>query len=160
MTNFWDIIVETNTFNFAILAIIIAVVLTKINIPELTEKIRKEIAKQIENARLEKQNAQDELKSAKRITKNTDTEVNEKLQGAKNNAKLLSDEIKKNTEEQIQNINANIERVISSEEKKMSAKLKSDTMKNAIELARQDITSKLDTKLHEKLIEQSIKELS
>lgn len=160
MTNFWDIIVETNTFNFAILAIIIAVVLTKINIPELTEKIRKEIAKQIENARLEKQNAQNELKSAKRITKNTDNEVSEKLQGAKNNAKLLSDEIKKNTKEQIQNINANIERVISSEEKKMSAKLKSDTMKNAIELARQDITNKLDIKLHEKLIEQSIKELS
>ena len=160
MTNFWNIIVETNTFNFAILAIIIAVVLTKINIPELTEKIRKEIAKQIENAQLDKQNAQKEFKSAKRITKNTDNEVSEKLQGAKNNAKLLSDEIKKNTKEQVQSINANIERVISSEEKKMSAKLKSEAMKNAIELARQDITNKLDIELHEKLIEQSIKELS
>lgn len=160
MTGFWDIIIETNTFNFAILVIIIAVILVKINVPELTEKIRKEIAKQIENARLEKQNAQNELKSAKKATKNTDNEVSEKLQGAKNNAKLLSDEINKNTESQIRNINDNIERVIMSEEKKMSTKLKSDTVKNAIALAKQDIIGKLDTELHEKLIEQSIKELS
>ena len=75
MTDFWSLIVQSNTFNFAILAIIIAVVCVKIDLPNVIEKIKEDIALAIENANYEKQSAEKELRKAKKLVKNTDQEI-------------------------------------------------------------------------------------
>lgn len=162
MAEFWNIIVETNTFNFAILVVIFAILMVKLNVPSVLEKIKNDVASSIENARLEKSNAEKELKKTKKIVKNTDNEVQEKLDGAKLNAKTISNEINKTAKQQIEHIESNIERVLQSEEKRISQDLTDDTMQNAVELAKQTIVSNLnsDKNLHERFIQKSLDELS
>ena len=139
MADFWNLIVQSNTFNFAILAIIIAVIFVKIDLPNIIEKIRKDVASDIENADLEKHNAQNELKKAKKVAKTTDLEVEAKLKVAKESAALLTNQINQNTDEQVKQIYENIKRVVTTEEKKISAKLSIETIDEAIALAKQNI---------------------
>ena len=62
---------------------------------------------------------------------------------------------------QVEKIEANVMRVVESEERKISAKLTNETMNDAINIARQNIIEKLnsDKNLQNKLISDSIKEL-
>ncbi len=161
MAEFWNLIVQSNTFNFAILVIIIAVVFAKIDLPGIIEKIKNDVASAIENAKQEKENAENELKTAKKTAANTDNEVAEQLKTAENNAQNLSQGIMKNTELQVENIKSNILKVIKAEEKSLSAKLTQDTVNNSIELAKQNIINKLNENpdLHNKFIDDSINEI-
>ncbi len=161
MAEFWNLIVQSNTFNFAILVIIIAVVFAKIDLPGIIEKIKNDVARAIENAKQEKENAEKDLKTAQKTAANTDNEVAEQLKTAENNAQNLSQGIMKNTELQIENIKSNILKVINAEEKSLSAKLTQDTVNNSIELAKQNIINKLNENpdLHKKFIDDSINEI-
>lgn len=161
MAEFWNLIVQSNTFNFAILVIIIAVVFAKIDLPGIIEKIKNDVARAIENAKQEKENAEKDLKTARKTAANTDNEVAEQLKTAENNAQNLSQGIMKNTELQIENIKSNILKVINAEEKSLSAKLTQDTVNNSIELAKQNIINKLNENpdLHNKFIDDSINEI-
>lgn len=161
MADFWNLIVESNTFNFAILVIILAVVFAKIDLPGIIEKIKNDVARAIENAKQEKENAEIELKTARKTAANTDNEVAEQLKNAENNAQNLSKGIMKNTEIQVENIKANVLRVISAEEKNLSSKLTQQAVNSSIERARQNIIDKLNENqsLHEKFIDDSINEI-
>lgn len=161
MTDFWNLIVESNTFNFAILVIILAVVFVKIDLPGIIEKIKNDVAKAIENAKKEKENAEIELKSAQKTAANTDNEVAQQLKTAEDNAQNLAQGIMKNTEAQMENIKSNILRVITAEEKNLSSKLTQKAVDNSIELAKQNIINKLNENksLHEKFIDDSINEI-
>ena len=161
MVNFWNHIVETNTFNFIIMVVIFVIIFQKINISKIIQKIQEGVANAINNAQKEKQNADKALKDAKKTVKNTDAEIEENINTAKKNAKNLASEIKKYSDEQISHLRENIGRVVSAEEKKLSSKLQQGTIVESINLARENIINKLaeDPKLHEKLIEESIKEL-
>lgn len=161
MAEFWNLIVQSNTFNFAILVIIIAVVFAKIDLPGIIEKIKNDVARAIENAKQEKENAEKDLKTAQKTAANTDNEVAEQLKTAENNAQNLSQGIMKNTGLQIENIKSNILKVINAEEKSLSAKLTQDTVNNSIELAKQNIINKLNENpdLHNKFIDDSINEI-
>lgn len=161
MTDFWNLIVESNTFNFAILVIILAVVFVKIDLPGIIEKIKNDVAKAIENAKKEKENAEIELKSAQKTAANTENEVARQLKAAEDNAQNLAQGIMKNTEAQMENIKSNILRVITAEEKNLSSKLTQEAVDNSIELAKQNIINKLNENksLHEKFIDDSINEI-
>ena len=140
---------------------ILWVLAVKINLPEIIEKIRLSVAESIENAKTELANAKIRLKSAKKDTKNATMEAEEKIKLAKENADGLSKDILKNANEQVKKIEANVYRVIESEEKKVSANLTQETMKNAVELAKLNLVQKLksDKEIHERLISDCIKEL-
>lgn len=161
MAEFWDIIVKTNTFNFAILVIIFAVIFVKLNVPQILENIKNDIASTINNARAEKDLAEKELRKTTKLVKNTDKEVEEKLSIAKTNAKTLTNDINKNTKNQILHIESNITKVIDSEEKKVNSELSSKTVNSAIDLAQKTIIENLkkDKKLHLKLLDKSLDEL-
>lgn len=161
MAEFWNLLVQSNTFNFAILVIIIAVVFAKIDLPGIIEKIKNDVTRAIENAKQEKENAEKDLKNAQKTAANTDNEVAEQLKTAENNAHNLSQGIMKNTELQIENIKSNILKVINAEEKSLSAKLTQNTVNNSIELAKQNIINKLNENpdLHNKFIDDSINEI-
>ena len=66
-----------------------------------------------------------------------------------------------NTEEKVQLIEKNVERLIGAEEKTISAKITEKTLKTAIELARQTIKSNLENNqdLHNKFIDESIENI-
>lgn len=161
MTNLWNIIVESNTFNFIILVVIFLIVFKELNVPEILTKIRDNVAKSIENANNEKDNAIEKLDSAKKVFAKTDKDIEEKMNNAKLSAKTLVEEIDRNTLSKIERINNNISMVTNSEERRISDELISETMEKATNLALQKIKIRLneDSSLHDKFIEQSIEEI-
>lgn len=61
LANFWNIIVESNTFNFAVLLLIFAILYKKLNISNTVEKIKQDVINTINNAKTEKENAKTNL---------------------------------------------------------------------------------------------------
>ena len=161
MAEFWNLIVESNTFNFAILVVIFAVLFAKINLPEVLSKLKADISNSIENAKKTKDDAIKSLKDAKKAAKNTDSEVQSLLDDANATAKNIADGIINNAKQQSKHITDNIERVVKSEEKKITAEIRTETVKKSINIASDDIINRLktDESLQNKLIEESIKEL-
>lgn len=162
MTNFWNIIIETNTFNFVILAIIIAIVWVKLDINKVFQTLKENISNAIENAKTSKLDADRELKKAKKLFKNIQNEITEQEQQAQKTANAMVNSITKNLEEQLNSIEKNINLAIQNEEKEYSLNLTHETTDKAIKIAEQKIINMLNDnpQLHEKLIQESINELS
>lgn len=161
MTNFWNIIVQSNTFNFAILLIMIAIVLVKLDIISIIEKIRQSVISKIENANFAKEDAQKQLNSAKDTVKDLEVEISEQLQNAKKNADTFVEQISKNTQQQIEKLEEDIRKTVFAEEKRLSSKLAKDVVTESILQAENklsDIISQ-DKALQERLIEESLQEL-
>ena len=57
LANFWNIIVESNTFNFVVLLIIFAVLCKKMNVASGVEKIKQGIINSINSAKEEQERA-------------------------------------------------------------------------------------------------------
>lgn len=161
MTNFWNIIVQSNTFNFAILLIMIAIVLVKLDIISIIEKIRQSVISKIENANFAKEDAQKQLNSAKDTVKDLEVEISEQLQSAKKNADTFVEQISKNTQQQIEKLEEDIRKTVFAEEKRLSSKLAKDVVTESVLQAENklsDIISQ-DKALQERLIEESLQEL-
>ncbi len=161
MTNFWNIIVQSNTFNFAILLIMIAIVLVKLDIISIIEKIRQSVISKIENANFAKEDAQKQLNSAKDTVKDLEVEISEQLQNAKKNADTFVEQISKNTQQQIEKLEEDIRKTVFAEEKRLSSKLAKDVVTESVLQAENklsDIISQ-DKALQERLIEESLQEL-
>jgi len=159
--NFWNAIVQSNTFNFAVLLLIFAVLYKKLNISNTVENLKQDIIKRIENAKLEREQAKQKLMNAKSSIEHLDEDIKERLNDASHRADNLSEQIIKNAQEQVKLIEKNIKNVITGEEKTLSTQLSDKTLKSAIELAKQKIIKTLEDnpKLHDKFIEESIGEI-
>ena len=159
--NFWDAILESNTFNFAILLLIFAILYKKLNVTSLVENLKSEVVKRIDNAKLERLQAGQRLKDAQKSVENLDNEIKSQLSDATQKAENLSKQIITNADKKIQQIKTNTQKVIEGEEKTLSAKLNEKVLKSAIELAKERIKNELDAnpRLHEKFITESIGEI-
>ena len=154
----WRLIVESNTFNFAILLIIFAVLAEKLHISDAIEKMKQEIVTTIENAKQERENAKSELLSAEKSIENIEDEIKSRLQDASKRAEDISSKIMANTEEQIRSIENNIQKAIETEEKTISADAINQTLQKSVQLAEKHIKKQLkeNPELHNKFIEESI----
>lgn len=161
LANFWNIILKSNTFNFAVLLLIFAVLFKKLNIKNIIEKIKQDIIQSIENAKAEREAAKQKLINAETSAKSVENEIKENLNEASIKAKSLAVQIQRETDLKIKLIEKNIEKVINAEEKTISSNLSQKTLKSAIELAKENIVKTLEEnpKLHNKFIEESIGEI-
>lgn len=161
LANIWNTIVQTNTFNFAILVLIFAIIFKKIQIGQILENLKEDIVKAIKNAEEEKNQASIDLSDAKKSIEHLDDEIKQTLQDADSRAKMIADQILSSTQKEIDLIKSNIDKVITSEEKTISTALTDKTAKASIALARNHIKSVLENQpeLHEKYINESINEL-
>ena len=155
------IIVESNTFNFIIMMLILFVVAKNLNISASLQNIKNEIVEKIEHSKSEKSNALNELKIAKNALENIETEISEKIKTAKTDSENLAKEILNATQEKVKQIEDNALRLIEAEEKTISARLTAKAAKDSTELAKENIKNLLkeNPQLHEKFIIQSIQEL-
>ncbi len=159
--NFWKLIVESNTFNFAVLLLIFALLFKKLNISDTVEKIKQNIIKSIEDAKLEREQAKQKLTEAQNSVEHVEEEIKERLQDASIRAKGLAKQIQNETSLKVKLIEKNIERVIEAEEKTLSSQMSDKALQSAISLAKEHITKTLaeNPDLHNKLIEESIGEI-
>lgn len=161
MAELWDLIVRSNTFNFIVLLAILAVIWNKLNISEKLEFMRQEIADFIEKSKQEKDNAQKQLKTTKKDVEHLSEEINETLEKAKISAQNVFDEIKQMTKIGIEKIEANVDKIIDNETRKINSKLTIETSQKAIDLAKEKLQKMFDEnpQMHNTFIEQSIETL-
>ncbi len=159
--NFWNAILESNTFNFAILLLIFAIFYKKLNVSSVIENLKSEIVKRIENAKQERLLANQKLQNAQKSVENLDDEIKAQLSDATQKAENLSNEIIATANKKATQISSNTKKIIEGEEKTLSAKLNDKVLKASIELAKEKIIKELETnpKLHENFITESIGEI-
>ena len=89
--NIWDIIVKTNTFNFAVLVLIFAIVVKKANIGVAVEKIKDGIIEAIKNAEDALKSAKSELSEAQKSVKNLEKDTKNIIDDATKKAEQVAD---------------------------------------------------------------------
>lgn len=161
LAEFWNLIVQSNTFNFAILLLIFAIVLKKMNITAMIEKMKDSIIVMIENADKERENAITELETAKKAVENLENEINEQIHRAEIHAKAAAKQILDEASQKVKRIENSVSRAIEAEEKTLSAKLSDKALLAASAVAKEHIIRTLNENpdLHNKYINDSIEEL-
>jgi len=162
LINIWNtIIVKTNFFNFLVMAALLWWIFKKVDIINLLENARKKVIASIENSKTEKQSAHEKLKSANKLVANLDSEIEEVLNTARKQGDDLSVNISADTEKRVSSIKANVERVVQSEEKTISAELTGKTAAAAVKTAESHIRNvlKMSPQMHDRYINESIEEL-
>ncbi len=161
LLNFWNLIVESNTFNFVVLILIFAILFKKINLADSIEKIRLEIVRTIDSAKKEQEDAKNKLSGAQKAIEHLDDDIKNRLKEASLRADGISKQIFENTDAQVRLIEKNIDRVVTAEEKTLSAQMSEKTLKSSVALAQEQIKNMLETnpELHSKFIDESIENL-
>lgn len=159
---FWNAIVQSNTFNFAVLLLIFAVLYKKLNISDVVENLKNDIIKRLDDAKLERETAKNKLLDAQKSIENLNDEIKTRLSDANSRAESLSNQIITNAQEQVKLIENNIKNIIAGEEKTLSSQLSKNALKASVELAKQKIIKALEDnpELHDKFIEESINKIN
>lgn len=161
ISNLWNIILESNTFNFVVLLVILVAVMQKLHISDTLEGIKQEIIQKIEKAKQAKSDAQQYLIDAKSKNEHLQEEVAQKLALANNQAHNVGEMIRETAQKKIKQLSDNVEKVIEAEEKTLAITLNDNTVQASVKLAQDIILDKLakNPELHEKYINESIENI-
>lgn len=159
--NFWKLIVESNTFNFIVLLVILVIVMQKLKVSEAAAKLKDNIVNAIENAKNAKEKAKTYYDDAKSKIEHIEDEVSERLALATRQAENVADSISENTSRKVTQIEHNVEKAVEAEKKTLITELTDKTTKSSIILAEKYIKLRLDNEpeLQDKYIEEGIEEL-
>lgn len=159
--NVWNVILESNTFNFLVLAIIIIYLMKKLKAGAALENLKNAIIKRIDDSKVEKEKALSELKNAEKAVENLDNEIKEHYDLTAKNVDGVIKQTEANTENQIAHIAKNAENAIENEEKQISAQILKNTAEKALLTAKDIIAAKLKEhpELHEKYINEAIEDI-
>lgn len=157
----WNLIVESNTFNFIILVIILWVLLQKMHVVSLLENLKDNIINKIEMSKSEREKAENELKKARNAVANLDNEIKESIELTRKNIEGAVKQTLENAELQAENILNNVKNVIENEEKQISSKLLNSTAQQAVQSAKDKIIARLkaNPELHNKYIDEAIEDI-
>lgn len=159
--NVWNLILESNTFNFIVLVILITYLMKKLNAGAALENLKNSIVKRIEDSKNQKEQALSELKNAEKAVENLDSEIKEHYTLAEKNADGVIKQTAENAESQVEHILKNVENAIENEEKQISAQILKSTAQKALLSAKEIIAEKLKQhpELHEKYINEAIEDI-
>ena len=157
----FEYLAKTNTINFIIMAILLIVILKKINIKNTLDNSCQKIEKSIDDSEKEKKQSKKILNSSKKRLENLPSDIAEIEKFAKQKTKVFEKQLADSCQKNIENIKQNAINSISIEEKKISNEIKSKTIDKSIEEAKNNIIKKLQTDqdLHKKFIKESLEEL-
>lgn len=161
ISKIWNIIVESNTFNFVIFALIFAWIFKKIDIKSAISSLQQKIIKLLDEVKKEHENAHNELRNSEKAVENLGEELENIVDEAKNSAKVLGEKILDEAKKHIESIELNAKKAIEAEEKLLISKLTKSTSQASVEAAKSHIKDVLEQTptLHEKYINESIDEL-
>lgn len=157
----WNIIVQSNTFNFIIFVIILAIIIKATKVSSLIEKMQLKIKQFVDDSAEAKQKSVRELKKAEEQALLTGSEVKNILGDADLQAMRMSRKIMADAHIQAENIVFNADKINDANGKKIISNLTVSTALASVELAKSHIISTLRKKpqYHAKFIEDSINEI-
>ncbi|MFA7659379.1 MAG: ATP synthase F0 subunit B [Candidatus Gastranaerophilaceae bacterium] len=161
ISRIWTIIVESNTFNFILFALIFVWIFKKIDIKNIINSLQQKIIKILDEAKKEKEEAQNQLFQAEKSVENLPAELKIIVNDAEKSAEVISKKILTEAEKQIESIESNATKIIDAEEKLLVSNLTKSTSRASVEAAKSHIENVLEQtpSLHEKYINESINEL-
>lgn len=161
ISHIWNIVIESNLFNFIIFVLIFVWIFQKIKVKEIINNLQQKIIKLIDDVKKNKEDAYSELIQAEKAIENLDDELKVIVDEAKKSANVLSEKILSEAKKQVEDIETNAEKVIDAEEKMLIAKLTKSTSHSSVKAAEDHIKNVLTQTptLHEKYINESIDEL-
>ena len=158
---FWNVIVQSNTFNFLIFIGLFALLFKKINFGAMMDSLQAKVMVLIEDAKRAKDDSINELKKTQDVSSKVPMEVKNILDNAEVTADRLGKRILEDAEKQVNSIYKNTDGVVESEGQKIISTLSKKTALASLELAKAHIVKTLQVKpqYHAKFIEDSINEL-
>lgn len=158
---FWNVIVQSNTFNFLIFIGLFALLFKKINFGAMMDSLQAKVMVLIEDAKRAKDDSISELKKTQEVSSKVPMEVKNILDNAEVTADRLGKRILEDAEKQVNSIYKNTDGVVESEGQKIISTLSKKTALASLELAKAHIVKTLQVKpqYHAKFIEDSINEL-
>lgn len=161
LLHIWNLLVESNTFNFVIFVICFALIFKKINVAGIIASLQEKIVKVLNEVEKDKNEALEKLTAAEKEIENLSSELDTILNEAKNSAEVIGKKILSEAEKQVQNIEQNAKKVIEAEEKMLVSSLTKETSKASVAAAKNHIQNVLvqTPTLHEKYIDECIEEL-
>lgn len=158
---FWNVIVQSNTFNFLIFIGLFALLFKKINFGAMMDSLQAKVMVLIEDAKRAKDDSINELKKTQEVSSKVPMEVKNILDNAEFTADRLGKRILEDAEKQVNSIYRNTDGVVESEGQKIISTLSKKTALASLELAKAHIVKTLQVKpqYHAKFIEDSINEL-
>jgi len=139
VAGFWNLIVQSNTFNFIVMLVILAIIWQKLKLSASLEKMKSDIVAFIENSKREREESEKQLLTTKKSVENLDSEIRASIEKSKVLAQNVFDEIQAMAQKNVEKIEANVDKIIDNETRKVNTKLSQSTATSAINLA----TSKL-----------------
>ena len=161
MLNFWNIIIESNTFNFLVLVAIFWVIAVKINLSEKFSAFKESVVSALNSAKNSAKLSQNNLSEAKKDLNEANIEAENLLINAKDNAQSLYNDIIEKAKIKINHIENVAEKSVRTDEKRAERALVEYALVNAVNSAESKLTSKIenDKNLGRLIVENCIKEL-
>jgi F0F1-type ATP synthase membrane subunit b/b' len=157
----WELILQSNTFNFVVLVVILTIVMQKMNISEKLVQLKDEIISKLEASRKAKEDAEEYYTEAKSKTKNLPQEISERLNLANKQADNVAEMIKESKNKKLKQLSDNVIKIIDAETKTLITNLHDRTAGDAINIASRYIKNKIkeEPELQNRYIDESIREL-
>ncbi len=141
--------------------VILHIIIKKANLNLHFDNAIKNVSNELENSENKKQISEKDLATAKEMTKNLPEKIKEIEAISDEKIRTLKLAILNDLEKQKANVILATQKTIASEKQKIYTTLTQETLKKAVETAKENIIRKLneDVELHNEFINNSIKEL-
>lgn len=161
MTDIWQIIVQSNTFNFIIVFAVMVYIAVKLDVKSKIETLRAEIRTYVDKSSEEKMSAEKSLNEINEKIKHLPDEIEDIKNSAQNNIKGISQRIEFEIEDKKKDIENNANRILNLEIKTFKEKLTGRLSQVSIDLSRKNAIEQLQNnrELHNKYIYDAINEL-
>ena len=157
----WNLIIQSNTFNFIVMVMLLAYIFKKFNLSDILLKMKRNIIQSIDNSVLVKKEGDEALEKAENSLKNLENEIKLSLDNAEKLGNQTAENILKESEIKLKQTEKNTLKIQQADEKNLSSKLVRDAVSNSTDKARKYITDILDAhpELQEKYIYESLDDL-
>ncbi|MBR2526488.1 ATP synthase F0 subunit B [bacterium] len=157
----FNIIVQTNTFNFIIFVILFAIIIKFAKVGNLISSMQLKVKQYVDDSEKAKINSETELKKAEEKVNNVGEEIKEIMDNADLNAVRIERKILADANIQSESILFNADKLNDANGKRIISDLSQEAALTSVELAKKHIIKVLDKKpqYHAKFIEDCIKEL-
>ncbi len=152
---------ESNTINFIIMLVILAVIVVKMNLKSAMDTSISNVAGTIKKSDDAKTDSINKLEKSKSQIEKLPTDIANLEKEAKVKADVFKKQIEDSSSKEISSIQNSVSRIMSIEEKKISNNLQKKTIEESISMAENNIKRMLSENpdLHRQFIQESLDEL-
>ena len=155
----WDVLVKSDLLNVIILAVAIIYLGNKF-LPQIIDQRKKQITRELEQAKLASLKASEELEEIKKKSENSEKEIEEIKNDAKNTAQIIKKQFEQETEKELEQLKLKVKREIISTQEEAIQSIKMKASETAIKLAEEALTKMTkDQGIQKKLIGDFLSEL-